>query len=99
MGCDKRIIITTFASNVHRLQQIIDVAAKYGRKVAITGRSMENVLHVASVLGYVKIPENVMVDLEKVNSLPREKRSLSPPAARARLCPRSTAWLSPSISR
>ena len=73
MGCDKRIIITTFASNVHRLQQIIDVAAKYWRKVAITGRSMENVLHVASVLGYVKIPENVMVDLEKVNSLPREK--------------------------
>ena len=73
MGCDKRIIITTFASNVHRLQQIIDVAAKYGRKGAITGRSMENVLHVASVLGYVKIPENVMVDLEKVNSLPREK--------------------------
>ena len=73
LGCDKRIIITTFASNVHRLQQIIDVAAKYGRKVAITGRSMENVLHVASVLGYVKIPENVMVDLEKVNSLPREK--------------------------
>ena len=73
MGCDKRIIITTFASNVHRLQQIIDVAAKYGRKVAITGRSMENVLHVASVLGYVKIPENAMVDLEKVNSLPREK--------------------------
>ena len=73
MGCDKRIIITTFASNVHRLLQIIDVAAKYGRKVAITGRSMENVLHVASVLGYVKIPENVMVDLEKVNSLPREK--------------------------
>ena len=73
MGCDKRIIITTFASNVHRLQQIIDVAAKYGRKVAITGRSMENVLHVASVLGYVKIPENVMVDLEKVNSLPHEK--------------------------
>ena len=73
MGCDKRIIITTFASNVHRLQQIIDVAAKYGRKVAITGRSMENVLHVASVLGSVKIPENVMVDLEKVNSLPREK--------------------------
>ena len=73
MGCDKRIIITTFASNVHRLQQIIDVAAKYGRKVAITGRSMENVLLVASVLGYVKIPENVMVDLEKVNSLPHEK--------------------------
>ena len=73
MGCDKRIIITTFASNVHRLQQIINVAAKYKRKVAITGRSMENVLHVASVLGYMDIPENVMVDIEKVNKLPRSQ--------------------------
>jgi len=72
-GCDKRIIITTFASNVHRLQQIINVAHKYGRKVAITGRSMENVLRVASVLNYLNIPDDVMVDLEKVNKLPREK--------------------------
>ncbi len=73
MGCDKRIIITTFASNVHRLQQIINVAAKYKRKVGITGRSMENVLRVASVLGYVTIPENVMVDIEKINKLPRNQ--------------------------
>ncbi len=73
MGCDKRIIITTFASNVHRLQQIINVASKYGRKVGITGRSMENVLRVASVLGYVNIPEDVMVDIEKINKLPRNK--------------------------
>ena len=73
MGCDKRIIITTFASNVHRLQQIINVASKYGRKVGITGRSMENVLHVASVLGYVDIPEDVMVDIDKINKLPRCK--------------------------
>lgn len=73
MGCDKRIIITTFASNVHRLQQIINVASKYGRKVGITGRSMENVLRVASVLGYVSIPEDVMVDIEKINKLPRNK--------------------------
>ncbi len=73
IGCDKRIIITTFASNVHRLQQIINVAAKYKRKVAITGRSMENVLHVASVLGYMDIPENVMVDLDMVNKLPRSQ--------------------------
>jgi len=72
-GCDKRIIITTFASNVHRLQQIINVAHKYGRKVGITGRSMENVLHVASVLSYMDIPEDVMVDIEKINKLPREK--------------------------
>lgn len=73
MGCDKRIIITTFASNVHRLQQIINVAAKYKRKVAITGRSMENVLRVSSVLGYLDIPNNVMVDLEHINKLPRDQ--------------------------
>ena len=72
-GCKKRIIITTFASNVHRLQQIIDVAAKYKRKVAITGRSMENVLRVSTELGYMNIPENVMVDLDRVNKLPRDQ--------------------------
>ena len=73
MGCDKRIIITTFASNVHRLQQIINVAAKYGRKVAVTGRSMENVMRVASVLGYMDLPENVMMDLDHINKLPRDQ--------------------------
>ena len=72
-GCDKRIIITTFASNVHRLQQIINVAAKYGRKVGITGRSMENVLRVATVLGYMEIPENVIMDIDKLNKLPPEQ--------------------------
>lgn len=73
LNCDKRIIITTFASNVHRLQQIINVAARYKRKVAITGRSMENVMRVASVLGYVDIPENVMVDIERANKLPKNQ--------------------------
>ena len=73
LGCKKRIIITTFASNVHRLQQIINVAAKFKRKVAITGRSMENVLRVATVLGYMDIPQNVMVDLDQVNKLPRDQ--------------------------
>ena len=73
MGCKKRIIITTFASNVHRLQQIITVAAKYKRKVAISGRSMENVLRVATVLGYMDIPNNVMVDLEQTNRLPKDQ--------------------------
>lgn len=73
MGCDKRIIITTFASNVHRLQQIINVASKYGRKVGITGRSMENVLRVATVLSYMDIPDNVMMDIDKLNKLPKNK--------------------------
>ena len=70
-GCDKRIIITTFASNVHRLQQIINVAAKYRRKVAVTGRSMENVLRTAMVLGYMDVPENVLVDLDQMKTLPK----------------------------
>ena len=72
-SCDQRIIITTFASNVHRLQQIIDVAAKYNRKVGITGRSMENILRVASVLGYLNIPEDTMVDINHINKLPKNK--------------------------
>lgn len=73
MGCDKRIIITTFASNVHRLQQIINVAAKYKRKVGITGRSMENVIKVALVLGYMDIPDNALVDIDKLNKLPKNQ--------------------------
>ncbi len=72
-GCNKRLIITTFASNVHRLQQIINAAVKYDRKVGITGRSMENVLRVATVLGYMDIPDNVIMDIEKLNKLPRDK--------------------------
>ena len=73
MGCDKRIIITTFASNVHRLQQIINVASRYGRKVAVTGRSMENVLRVATVLGYMDLPENVIMSVDEINTLPKDR--------------------------
>ncbi len=72
-GCGERIIITTFASNVHRLQQIISVAARHGRKVAITGRSMENIIRVSMVLGYMDIPENVMTDIEHINKLPKDQ--------------------------
>ena len=72
-ACDKRIIITTFASNVHRLQQIIDVAVRHGRKVAVTGRSMENILRTAIVLGYMDIPADVLVELEKIQQLPKNK--------------------------
>ena len=72
-NCDKRIIVTTFASNVHRMQQIIDVAAKYKRKVGITGRSMENIMRVATELGYVDLPKDIMVDMAHINSLPKNK--------------------------
>ena len=72
-GCDQRIIVTTFASNVDRLQQIINVAARYGRKVAVTGRSMENAMKVSTELGYMKIPDGVLVDLAHIKSLPKNK--------------------------
>lgn len=72
-NCSQRIIVTTFASNVHRLQQIIDVAAKYGRKVGITGRSMENILRTASVLGYLTIPDDTIVDINLITKLPKDK--------------------------
>jgi len=73
-GCNKRIIVTTFASNVHRLQQVINCAAKYGRKVGITGRSMENIIKVSTELGYLKAPKNTLVDLTTLKSLPRHKQ-------------------------
>ena len=72
-GCEERIIVTTFASNVDRIQQIIQVAARYGRKVAITGRSMENSIRVATELGYTEIPDGILVDINHIKSLPRDK--------------------------
>ena len=73
-GCKQRIIVTTFASNVHRIQQVIDAAAACGRKVAVTGRSMENVTKVATDLGYMKLPKNTVVDINKIKSLPLDKQ-------------------------
>ncbi len=72
-GCDKRIIVTTFASNVHRIQQIINVAAKYKRKVGITGRSMENIMRVSTELGYMEVPEGVLVDMNQLKNMPKHK--------------------------
>ena len=72
-GCKQRIIVTTFASNVHRIQQIIDAAAACGRKVAVTGRSMENMLKVAQELGYLKVKPGTIVDLASIKSLPKNK--------------------------
>ena len=72
-GCDKRIIVTTFASNVQRIQQIVNVAAKYKRKVAVTGRSMENMIRVAMELGYMDIPEGVLMDLTQIKGQPKNR--------------------------
>jgi len=70
---NKRLIVTTFASNVHRIQQIIESAVKHGRKVAISGRSMENILNLAIRLGYVSIPEGTLVDISRINSISKNK--------------------------
>ncbi len=72
-NCDQRIIVTTFASNMHRIQAVLSTAQRYGRKVAVTGRSMENMLKVAQELGYLKVKAGTIVDLNAIKSLPRDK--------------------------
>ena len=69
----RRIIIATFASNVDRVQQIINSAYKYGRKVIVEGRSMVNVISTASELGYINIPENTLIDIEQMKNYPDEQ--------------------------
>ncbi len=72
-NCDKRIIVTTFASNMYRIQSILATAQRHGRKVAVTGRSMENMLKVAQELGYLKVKAGTIVDIATVKSLPKNK--------------------------
>lgn len=73
---NNRIIIATFASNVDRVQQIIDTAYKYGRKVVIEGRSMVNIISTAQELGYINIPDNTLIDIEELKNYPDEKTVL-----------------------
>ncbi len=72
-NCDQRIIVTTFASNMHRIQAVLATAHRHGRKVAVTGRSMENMLKVAQELGYLKVPAGTIVELGAIKSLPKNK--------------------------
>ncbi len=73
---DTRIIIATFASNVDRVQQIINSAYKYGRKVVVEGRSMVNIITTASELGYLNIPENTLIEIDQLHNYPDEKTVL-----------------------
>ena len=73
---DKRIIIATFASNVHRVQQIIDASVNHGRKVAVTGRSMINVVNAAVRLGYMSVPEGVLIDIDEIKKYPPNKLTI-----------------------
>ncbi|HHY76930.1 MAG TPA: ribonuclease J [Clostridiales bacterium] len=68
-----RILVATFASNIHRIQQIINASINSGRKVAISGRSMVNVINVASELGYLTIPDNVLIDIDDIDRYPANK--------------------------
>ena len=70
---DHRIIIATFASNVDRVQQIINSAYKYGRKVVVEGRSMVNVIQTASELGYIDIPDNTLIEIDQIKNYPDEQ--------------------------
>jgi ribonuclease J len=73
MDSKSRILVATFASNVHRVQQVINAAVKFKRKVAICGRSMVNVVNVAMELGYMNVPEGVIIDIDNINKYPPEK--------------------------
>ena len=73
---DKRIVIATFSSNVHRVQQIIDTSVRHGRKVAITGRSMINIVGAAVELGYMNVPENALIDISEIKRFKPEQLTL-----------------------
>lgn len=66
LNCSKRIVVATFASNVHRIQQIVNSAVKYQRKVAVCGRSMINVIQTAMELGYINVPDNTFIDIDRI---------------------------------
>lgn len=72
-GCTSRILVTTFASNVHRIQQVINCAARYGRRVAVTGRSMENILKVSTELGCMEVPKGILMEVNQIKNMPPEK--------------------------
>ncbi len=73
VNCTKRIVVATFASNVHRVQQIVNSAVKYGRKVAVCGRSMINMITAARELGYIQVPENTFIDIDMIKNYTDEQ--------------------------
>ncbi len=68
-----RIIFATFASNIHRVQQVMDAAQRYGRRICVTGRSLENSVRISSELGYLDFPEEIMVELDEIKKIPLDK--------------------------
>jgi len=76
INCTKRIVVATFSSNVHRVQQIVNSAVKYGRKIAVCGRSMINMIETARKFGYIKVPDNVFIDIDMIKSYPDENLTI-----------------------
>lgn len=98
--CEGRIIVTTFASNVHRIQQVFSTAQKYGRKVSIVGRSMINNVTVSNELGYIDIPEGMLIEMEDINKYPPEQLVIvttgsqgEPMSALARMASADHPWV------
>ena len=73
LHCTKRIVVATFASNVHRVQQIVNSAVKYNRKIAVCGRSMINMITTARELGYIECPENIFIDIDMIKNYTDEQ--------------------------
>ncbi len=73
LNCTKRIVVATFASNVHRIQQIVNSAVKYGRKIAVCGRSMINMITTSMELGYIKCPDNIFIDIDMIGNYTDEQ--------------------------
>ena len=73
LNCTKRIVVATFASNVHRIQQIVNSAVKNGRKIAVCGRSMINMITTATELGYIKCPDNLFIDIDMIGNYADEQ--------------------------
>ena len=73
VNCTKRIVVATFASNVHRVQQIVNASVANGRKIAVCGRSMINMIETARALGYIDVPENVFIDIDMIKNYPDEQ--------------------------
>ncbi len=97
---NKRIIVATFASNVDRVQQIINAAIAFGRKVAVSGRSMVTVLEVARQLGYMQVPDGVIIDIDQINRYnPEELVIVTTGSQGEPMSALFTEWHIPTIKR
>ena len=92
-----RIIVATFASNVHRIQQIIDAASMHGRKVAVSGRSMENIVAVAAELGYLEFEKDILVSIDQINKYTNDKVVIITTGVKVNLCQHLQEWQVQSI--